>query len=367
MKEIYTDLIYLLSCGLNSISPDKKRIDLLNFEELYTISNKHSVIAIVNIALEKAGINNEKFNQEYKKSIRKNIMLDLERNLIIEEFEKNKIWYMPLKGSVLKDLYFSDGMRQMADNDILFDESKREKVKNIMLSHGYSIKAFEKSNHDVYMKPPILNFEMHTCLFNSSSSEIFSEYYSNIKDILKKDKNNKYGYHFSDEDFYIYMTVHEFKHYNNRGTGIRSLVDCYVFLHNKNKKLNWNYINEQLNKLGIFDFEEKRRNLAFKVFSSDNNPILSLEEQEMLMDYLTSGTYGTLENSIKKKLENQSKLSFWIHSIFIPRKQMNLSVPFTAKSPLLYPIGVIWRSCRVLLFKKNKIKRTIKEVKNYGK
>jgi len=87
----------------------------------------------------------------------------------------------------------------------------------------------------------------------------------------------------------------------------------------------------------------------------------------MLMFYLTAGTYGRFDNAIKKKLKDQSKLSFWVHSIFIPRKQMAAFVPFTAKSPLLYPVGVAWRCGRVLIKRRDRLKQTIKAVKKYGK
>ena len=87
----------------------------------------------------------------------------------------------------------------------------------------------------------------------------------------------------------------------------------------------------------------------------------------MLMYYIESGTYGTYKNMIRKKLDKESKLSFLMHSIFITKEKMNVSVPFTAKSPLLYPIGLIWRCCRTMLFKKDKIKTIIKEVKKHKK
>ena len=187
------------------------------------------------------------------------------------------------------------------------------------------------------------------------------------KRLLRKDDGNSYGYHFSDENFYVYMTAHEWKHYDGSGTGIRSLLDCYVYCKVKGEKLNWNYITEQCKQLEIADFEQERRTLAVKIFSSDTLSNLTESEQEMLMFYLTAGTYGTFDNAIKKKLKDQSKLSFWVHSIFIPRKQMAASVPFTAKSPLLYPVGIFWRTFRVMLFKQDKIKQTIKAVKKYGK
>ena len=144
-------------------------------------------------------------------------------------------------------------------------------------------------------------------------------------------------------------------------------MDCYVYCNVKGDLLDWDYITEQCRQLELSDFEQKRRALAFKVFSSDRFPELTDGEQEMLMSYLTAGTYGTFNNAIKKKLKVQTKLSFWVHSIFIPHKQMAASVPFTAKSSLLYPMGVVWRCGRVLIKRRDMLKQTIKAVKRYGK
>lgn len=237
----------------------------------------------------------------------------------------------------------------------------------IMLEHGYTAESVGVSHHDVYMKQPVLNFELHTALFCDKHAEPLYRYYADIQRLLIKDEGNNYGYHFSDEDFYVFMTAHEWKHYNGGGTGIRSLLDCYVYCKIKGDNLDWNYITEQCKQLEIADFEQERRQLTVKVFSADTLPDLNDAETDLLMYYLTSGTYGTFENRIKKKLKDQTKLSFWLHSVFIPYKQMNASVPFTARSPLLYPVGVIWRCGRVLINQRDRLILTIKAVKKYGK
>ena len=367
MNETQKSLIYLLSCPVNGITPDKARVQAMDLEKLYELAKSHSVQGAVCIALERAGIRNEKFYQAYKKAVRKNIFLDAERAAITADLEKQGIWYMPLKGSVLKDIYPENGMRQMADNDVLFDADKQYQVKDIMVAHGYTAESIGKSNHDVYKKPPVLNFELHTALFEEYNSQPLYKYYSGVKRLLKKDEGSDYGYHFSDEDFYVYITAHEWKHYNGSGTGIRSLLDCYVYCKVKGDDLDRDYITKQCRQLEIADFEQERRQLAVKVFSSENLPGLDEEENDMLMYYLTSGTYGTFENIVRKKLKTQNKLSFWIHSIFISRREMANSVPFTAKSPLLYPVGVIWRCARVVFRKQYKIKQTVRLVRKYGK
>ena len=166
MNAIYKDMIYLLSCAVNGITPDTARVQAIDLEQLYRLAKFHTVRAAVCIALEKAGVHEPHFHESYKKAIRKNIYLDTERAAIISSFEEQSIWYMPLKGSVLKDLYPENGMREMADNDMLYDAEKQQEVMEIMLSHGYTAKSVGESNHDVYMKPPVLNFELHTALFS---------------------------------------------------------------------------------------------------------------------------------------------------------------------------------------------------------
>ena len=186
MNETQKSLIYLLSCSVNGIIPDKARVQAMDMEKLYALAKKHSVQGAVCIALERAGIRNDKFYQAYKKAIRKNIFLDAERAAITADFEKQGIWYMPLKGSVLKDLYPEIGMRQMADNDMLFDSDKQYQVKEIMEAHGYKAESVGVSNHDIYMKPPVLNFELHRMFFGSAQAETLCSYYSDVKRLLKK-------------------------------------------------------------------------------------------------------------------------------------------------------------------------------------
>lgn len=60
--------------------------------------------------------------------------------------------YLPLKGIIMKDYYPSVGMRQMSDNDILFDADAWERMEKHMISEGYKAEYVGKG-HDVYHKP----------------------------------------------------------------------------------------------------------------------------------------------------------------------------------------------------------------------
>lgn len=155
---------------------------------------------------------------------------------------------MPLKGAILKELYPRQEMRQMADNDILFDAEYKAAVKDYFVREGYEVISYAKGNHDVYEKEPVYNFEMHTSLFGKAHNEVWAEYYKDIQSKLDK-RDHHFQYSFTDEDFYIYFIVHAFKHFDGCGTGIRYFVDSYVYQNAKN--LNWSYIEGELDKLGV--------------------------------------------------------------------------------------------------------------------
>lgn len=253
----------------------------------------------------------------------------------------------------------------MADNDVLYDSSRQAEVKKIMLSMGYTAESVGKTHHDVYMKPPVLNFELHTALFGSDHAGPLYKYYADTKRLLIKGEGNNYGYHFSDEDFYVYMTAHEWKHYNGSGTGIRSLLDCYVYCKIKGDTFDWEYITAQCKQLEIADFEQERRTLAVKVFSSDTLPNLTESEQEMLIYYLTAGTYGTIENSINKKLKQQSKAKYILSNLFPNPDYMKRSVKFVNACPLLYPVGIVYRWERILVKRRNYLSVVLKVMKKH--
>ncbi len=370
MNKSAKDLIYLLSCAVNGITPDKASVQAMNLEQLYQLAKAHSLRAAVYIALRSADAKDVNFQQAYNKAVRKNVLLDVERTAIFAEMEHRGIWYMPLKGSVLKDLYPENGMREMADNDVLYDAGKRTELREIMLSMGYSAESDKWANPDVYMKPPVLNFEMHTLLFGAAID--FYAYYQNPKRLMIPDEGSKYGYHFSDEDFYVYMLTHEYKHFSSGGTGLRSLLDCYVFLQHKGDTLNWEYIHEQTKQLNIAGFEREQRELADKVFSSVTFPELTGREQELLDYYLICGTYGTrtraAENTVRKhyaRSHSRSKFSFIWARLFPDTEFMKHYYPFFYRHRLLLPVGYVWRCCKGIATNRKKIQAEMRALRKY--
>ena len=338
--------IYLTACAVNGEKPDRDRVDVMAIDPLYHAAQQHLLTSIVAYALKSAGVENEAFRQAQAKAMRKNALFDADRSALCKELEAAGIWYMPLKGSVLKDLYPRYGMRQMADNDILFDPDRAEDVKVIMESLGFTAEHFGAGNHDCYQKPPVSNFELHRSLFSTAHEDKLYWYYKDVKDRLVKDEGNLFGWHFTDEDFYVYMVAHEYKHYSGGGTGLRSLLDTYVYLKQKTA-LDSSYIEEESQRLGLAAFERENRTLALHLF--DGEP-LSQQEQQMLDYILFAGTYGTMENRVRNQVNKLGRLGYLWSRAFLPLKTMKTLYLVLERAPVLLPVCWVIRWGKALLF-----------------
>ena len=360
------DLVYLASCAVNGHTPDAVRVSQMDLTALYHAADHHLLTGITAMALESVGIKNEAFTQAKGKAIRKVAAFDIERPAVLAKLEEAGIWYVPLKGAVLKELYPRMGMRQMSDNDILIDENRIEDTNRIMENLGFS-HEHSGTFHNVYYKEPVCSFEMHYALFSASYKRLYS-YYKKVKERLLKDTDNRFGYHFSDNDYYIYMIAHEYKHYSNGGTGLRSLLDTYVFCKNKGDALDWSYIAGEMQMLGIADFENHNRNLAMHLFGGDE---LSAEEAEMMDYVLSSGTYGTLRNRINNQIKQYGsgplgRCKYFFSRVFLPMHTVRACFPLFARFPILLPFLPLYRLFRGLTERREEIRSELKILAEYN-
>jgi len=346
-NRIVQDVIYLVSCAVNETVPEPDRVYNMNLPAVYALAEKHMLTAAVALALESTGFRDAMSTKAISESVRRTACFDSERSSILRELEEAGIWYLPLKGCVLKDCYPKIGMRQMADNDILYDVSRSEDLRNIMERLGFSTdNNYGRGVHDHYFKPPVCNFEMHRMLFGVGHDQQLVDYYHDVKKRLLPDEGRNYGYHFSDEDFYIYMIAHEYKHYSSGGTGLRSLLDTWVYL--RKVPLDMAFVAGEIEKLGIADFEAANRSLALHLFGGEP---LTEGEQEMLEYVLSSGTYGTMANRIRRQLREKGRWGYFLSRMTLPFDMMTQLYPVLGRIPLLYPFCWAHRLIHAFFFR----------------
>ena len=364
-EKVAKDLIYIISCGLNKTIPEKTKLQAMNLNAVFNLASKHMLSAMVAITLESAGIKNDLTSGAIIKTVRRDFFFEKAWKEISSELEQNKIWYMPLKGAVLKGYYPKVIMREYSDYDILFDEKRSDDVKSIMEQCGFETKLFDDCDQDVYERKPVCVFEMHRSLSNAQHTDVFYDYYQTVDSKLIKDSDNEFGYHFSDEDFYIFFLVHEYKHFIGAGTGLRSLADTYVLNKHYGDKLDKVYLSKELRKLGIYEFERDNRILAEKLFTGKE---LDEKEKELFNRYLFSDAYG----NFKTRITNQgvdssiiSKIRYALKRITLPESFLRDKYPLFYKYKISRPFLYVYRLIRKAIKSPQALKSEIRELKNF--
>lgn len=362
------DLIYLLSCAVNCEKPDKNIINQMDLQKVFELSQIHSLTAVAAYALEKTIPLPDDYKEAKYKAVCRQTLLNVERARVLKELEENKIWYLPLKGIVLKDYYPKSAMREMGDNDILCDSSKMPEIKALMEGLGFACTHYDKNHHDVYKKRPKLVFEMHRELFDQINHPEQYDYYNNIKDRLIKETDNLYGYHMSNEDYYIYLINHMFAHYRNSGTGLRSLIDIYVFYGKFGIELDEKYLSAELEKLNLAEFEHSIRELAVKAFTGG---AMSEEEKKELEYFIGSGAQGTKENRMMQELGNEDSVSakskYLLSRVFPSRESLRKVHPLVYRHKILYLLWITYRPLKGAVTRPKEIIDETKRIKKFKK
>ena len=162
------------------------------------------------------------------------------------------------------------------------------------------------------------------------------------------------------------MIAHEYKHYTVSGTGLRSLLDTYVYL--QKIKLNMDYVIAEAGKLDMAEFEASNRSLAQHLFSGEN---LTESDKEMLEYILSSGAYGTMKQRVANAMNNRryGKVRYALGRFFVPLSKKNNEYvsfarmyPFFYKHKIFLPLLPFCRTFRAL--KSGMLKAEMRAIKN---
>lgn len=268
------------------------------------------------------------WESETQMTLFRRVRFDAEREQVFAALAAEGLSYLPMKGTLLANYYPQPEMCSMADNDFLYGfvepapeggfricgatAAERAKavergvrtIDRVMVGRGYKAESLRSGNHESFHKQPMFNFEPHRRLMSPSSP--MATYYENPWRRAIQDERDPHLFRFSDEDEYVYVMAHAFKHFDAAGCGIRFVVDTRVFLDAKGLGMDWDYTFAELQKAGLFDFEARVRTLADAAFGgSCKLEPLPDDSADLLAYLLASGTYGNSAQMVHNRLEKQ--------------------------------------------------------------
>ena len=341
-------LLHLISCALRDTAPSALPQDA-SWDAVFQLAERNSVTTTCAFAVAKAPGATDEERSRWQSKVDSNLMrhaiFDMEREQIFKEMDAAGLAHASLKGILTSRAYPRPEMRWMCDNDFLFgkprpdgtakaatDENARE-LRRIMEHLGYKTEAFGMGNHDSYQKPPFLNIEPHRRL---ASPEVdWCQYYSDPWAHTRKAPDGmETRRELSLEDAYLFHIAHMFKHYSSSGHGVRGLADEWVLMNAWGPKMDRNYLNTELDKLGMRDFERDLRRISESIIGGDacgqtlagNTAAITQQDEQMLAYMLGSGTYGTVGNNVNNKIAREaaengrkgSRVRYLLHRAFPP-------------------------------------------------
>ena len=364
-KKTWSQLLELIDFALaDGTAPEIETEEV--WENIYRLSQFHKIQSLIFRAVQKLP-KEQRPPESILKKIQQAGSLEIARDTVqkaaqmelLTAFEKAGIAVLPLKGFLIKQFYPDTSMRMMADLDILFPVEKEKETEGVLTALGY-VCEHKDSHHSVYMRHPFMNIEMHYNMIGNDS--LLDAYYDNIWERLELEPGMSYIYRLKWEDFYIFMIAHLAKHFQSGGSGIRSVIDVQQFLDKMEEKLDWKYIDEELRKIELTQFEQHMKNLTAIWFGGEKETEFYAQLREFIQN---SGIYGTLENlGVQRAVRAgrkgwKGKMQMWLNVIFLPYKEMKMQYPYLLKCPVLLPITWIQRFFRIIFLRRKKAKRIL--------
>ncbi|MGN1104610.1 MAG: nucleotidyltransferase family protein [Candidatus Coproplasma sp.] len=332
-------------------------------EGLFALAKYHSVATYLYPCMDTAVTDKavaDQVTQIYFTALKRDLIQQTERAAIEEEFEKKQVRHVELKGMVMKGYYPQPHLRTMGDMDYLIAEESFSKARQVLTNAGYTVYG-NCEHHLELSKPPIMLIELHRMLI--AQDDLGRELFENIIERCKVKQGKEYALEMSDEDFYLHLMLHLIKHYVYGGTGLRSFIDVYLYLKAK-PDLDREYLSKAFEQTKYADTVALVERFAIDLF--DGNPLDS-EEQKMLERVIYSGTYGTMENTSEKELDESGNSAFKIimRKLFPTVRTMKGWYPILGKGAgiLLLPVFYIWHPIS-RVFKVNSYRRAKQLIKS---
>ena len=286
----------------------KKKYDNVDWNELINLSRKHKIEGLIYSALNKAELL-ENIDEDKVKDLKKEVfftgvtqisnMSKLEK--VFNEFSKENVPVIVLKGLVVREYYPQPEQRSMSDADIFVKAKDINKSKKILIDLGYTEIDTEASHHIKYIKSgyPMIELHWHVMKRDGFSDELdlFEDdiWDRTIEVKVKGAKVLSLGY----EDLALHLCMHMAAHLAASGFGVRQIADLVLLVEKKGHLIDWTLF---INKAEEFGFKKfiiimfKICNILFSMDIPKEMAVYKIDDEEMFESLISTifdgGVYG---------------------------------------------------------------------------
>lgn len=353
MNKSFALLFEVLNSFLKNQKLNTKDIDDETMTELFIVSKKHDLAHIVADVLYNNGVLKsdseiaQLFKQAQFNALYRYTRQDYAKEQVYKLFEEEKIKFIPLKGSVLRDYYKEPYMRTSGDVDILVEEKNLNQAKNALCKKlGFLVNA-ENKLHDVSLYTPEgVHIELHFSILSNKKNidRVLKRVWEYIQDTecFKKSMIPEY--------FMFHHISHMYYNFVNGGCGVRPFIDLYIL----KKELNYNEegLQKLLDECKILKFYYSVMELLDVWFGEAKNNKIT---EAMEIYILNGGVYGSLENktAINENIYG-NRIKYLLRRLFMPYNAIYYRYPILSKHKWMYPFILVYRIISVISPKRRK-------------
>ncbi len=359
-------LLALLRAGIKNETLTQQIMDVMNeenMEKVLSLSASHAVTAMVSdVLLNQKLLEGSALKAPFEDSLMVLVFQyhqqEMELKRVCRLFEENQIVHIPLKGSVLREIYREPWLRTSCDIDILIKSENLKEATLLLQNVGYMMDA--ENSHDIsFFSEGGVHVELHYHLIEDDchigyTDRILSKIWEHSLPV----EGYAYRCALEKEIFYFYHIAHMAKHFKNGGCGIRPFLDVFVM------HANWSFDEQALQALlkegKITVFAQAVKELA-EVWFEGKEPT---EMTKLMEGYLfEGGIYGNLNHLIAmEQIQKGGRFKSALSKVFLKYSVIKHYYPILQKHKWLLPFFEVYRWCG-LIFKKENRQRSVNFLK----
>ena len=329
----------------------------LDAEYVCRLAKQHQICGMLLYGLMSAGLSSDSAvcKRLFGGAIAETVLHEQQTVVLGEMFsalEAEKIPYMPLKGTLLKELYPKPEFRVMSDADILIKDEDHTKIFEIMRSCGFEQKY--ESDHEIVWKKGAVAVELHKHLIPSYNDD-YHEYFTNVWNKAVNVSGSRYR--LEDNDEFVFVFTHFAKHYRDGGIGIKHFTDLWLML--QKHCVDEAYVREELSKMHLDKFYDNVKSTLGYVFEGAEE---SEATQIIINTILESGAYGSADDRLTARVtlnakRGNSRFAAVVAMIFPSRSVLAPRYKYLEKAAILLPVAWISRWANALFVQRNRLAR----------
>lgn len=308
----------------------------LTIVEIYDISKSQNLTALCWHYLKKQNISIDselkaKFIQDYAKTLYTRAQQNYTYKAIVELFNRNLIYFLPLKGLAIKDFYDVPELRFSCDLDILVKNKDFHKACILLQKDGW-ITDGTMNFHDMHFYKGQIHLELHfnICEDMPNIDVVLADVWKNVEAKEQCELQMKPAF------FLFHQIAHAYYHFIHGGCGIKAVLDIKIL----REKLEYNEesLTAYLRKTEIMEFYEDLLSLIDYWFGDKEPSRNDLEIEKFIVD---GGAYGTKKNEMI-----MGTIDPLFEKILLPTNVMYAYYPKLEAFHVLLPLYHLWRWCR---------------------